>query len=236
MFAQKYSLSAVSRGFWIRLCSDCTWQCFASSRQKSNYIFRIPEWFKDNLLFLDYFRKITLTTCLQKARRDRFIFINLIQYPHTLNSNIYHWNKQEPPPFFHSGTNTWLHSGPFCLQNPCSGCDSGTDLVDVLEYNFVDFVPTLNKSLRFTRFRRSYINLTAIILTNHCQNYTARCTLFKVAKFFFLQLFVPNDSAIAEPIFTEHTCCSNVINSKVGKQTKKFEIVIHKYIKPNTWS
>ena len=29
-----------------------------------------------------------------------FIFVNTIQYPSTLNNNIYHSNKREPPPFF----------------------------------------------------------------------------------------------------------------------------------------
>ena len=40
------------------------------------------------------------------------IFVNTIQYPRTLNNNIYHLNKQEPPPFFHSIT--WPRSGPLC--------------------------------------------------------------------------------------------------------------------------
>ena len=43
--------------------------------------------------------------------------------------------------------------------------------------------------------------------------------------FFFLQLFVPNDpmiamSAFAKLIFVEHICCLNVVNFKMGKQTK----------------
>ena len=43
----------------------------------------------------------------------------------------------------------------------------------VVEYFFFSFVPTPNKSVRFTRFRRNYENCTAIVLTNHSQNYTA---------------------------------------------------------------
>ena len=38
---------------------------------------------------------------------------------------------------------------------------------------FFNFVPTSNKSLKFTRFRRSYVNRTAVVLTNHCQSFTA---------------------------------------------------------------
>ena len=64
------------------------------------------------------------------------IFINSIQYPHTLKNNIYLSNKREPPPFFCLYTNTWPRSGPFCWQNPCSGYNSGTDLVVTLEYIF----------------------------------------------------------------------------------------------------
>ena len=57
-----------------------------------------------------------------------------------------------------------------------------------------------------------------------------------MATFLFLQLLVPNDSAFAKPIFVEHRCCSNVVNLKVGKLTKRCEIVIHKYIKTNSLS
>ena len=49
--------------------------------------------------------------------------------------------------------------------------------------------------------------------------------------FFFLQPLVPNDSAFLYTIFVKHTCCSNIVNSKVGKQTKSRDIFIHKYIK-----
>ena len=38
---------------------------------------------------------------------------------------------------------------------------------------YFNFIPTPNKSLRFTRLRRSYLNRTAVVLTNHCQSYTA---------------------------------------------------------------
>ena len=50
------------------------------------------------------------------------------------------------------------------------------------------FVPRPNKSLRFTRFKGSYVNCPAVVLTNHCQNllcFFAWCALFKVATFFF---------------------------------------------------
>ena len=57
-----------------------------------------------------------------------------MQYPCTLKNNIYHSNRREQPPFFHSDTNTWPCSGPFCWQNPCSGCNSGTDWFAALEY------------------------------------------------------------------------------------------------------
>ena len=43
----------------------------------------------------------------------------------------------------------------------------------VLNIFSFNFVPTPNKSLRFMRFRRSYVNRLAVVLTNHCQSYTA---------------------------------------------------------------
>ena len=68
--------------------------------------------------------------------------------------------------------------------------------LNIVSFNFM---PTPNKSLRFTRFGRSYVNRTAVVLTNHCQSYTAFCLMCAVQKghvhfFFFLQPFVPNDS------------------------------------------
>ena len=63
-----------------------------------------------------------------------FIFVNTMEYPQTLNNNIYHLNIREPMPFFHLNTNTWPRFGPFCRQSTCSGCNSGTYLTVVLEY------------------------------------------------------------------------------------------------------
>ena len=92
------------------------------------------------------------------------------------------------------------HSGPFCWQNHA--------LVVTVELIWLLFLCTLSfkfapaprKSLRFTRFRRSYVNHPALVLTNYCQSYTAFfawCALFNVATFLFVQLFVPNDRAFA---------------------------------------
>ena len=73
------------------------------------------------------------------------------------------------------------------------------DLIWLLFLNILsfNFVATPRKSLRFTRFIRSYVNRPAVVLTNHCQSYTAflldvRCS--KLPCSIFLQLFVPNDS------------------------------------------
>ena len=90
---------------------------------------------------------------------------------------------------------TWQNSGSFCWQNPCSCCNSGIDLVVVLEKNFFKFSSNTKS--------RKYVNCTAVVLTN------------------FTLLF---------------PCCSNTINSNVGKQTKISEIVVHQYIKTKSWS
>ena len=69
-------------------------------------------------------------------------------------------------------------------------------MVVVLEYILFDFVPTTKKSLRLTRFRRSYVNCIAVVLTNHCQSYTTLLLVVRCSKrprSFFLQLFVLND-------------------------------------------
>ena len=94
--------------FCVRLCSDYTWQCFVSSQQISDGIFRIPTWVKDNLSFFEYFRKIALTMSPKNQKRQRLIaliFLNMTQYPCTLKNNIYHSNKRGPRSFFHPVTN-----------------------------------------------------------------------------------------------------------------------------------
>ena len=48
------------------------------------------------------------------------------------------------------------------------------ELIGLLFLNIFsfNFAPTPNKSLRFSRFRGSYVNRPAVILTNHCESYT----------------------------------------------------------------
>ena len=60
-------------------------------------------------------------------------------------------------------------------------------LLNVLSFNFV---PKPNKYLRFTRFRRSYVNCLAVVLINHYQSYTAflldvNCSKWPRSFFFF---------------------------------------------------
>ena len=86
----------------------------------------------------------------------------------------------------------------------------------------LNFVQTPNKCLRFRGFSRSYINHFVVVPT-----------IIKVALLFylmyavqighvpFLQLFEPDISGFAQPIFIEHTCCANVVNSNMGKWTPK---------------
>ena len=56
------------------------------------------------------------------------------------------------------------------------------ELIGLLFFNIFsfNFAPTPNKSLKFTRFRRSYINHSAFVLNNHCQSYTAFCLICTV--------------------------------------------------------
>ena len=110
------------------------------------------------------------------------------------------------------------------LKNPCSGCDSGIDLVVALECIFFQLCSNAEQIyVRLARFRRSYVKPSAVVLTSliaqrFCLMYAA---VLKVATFLFLQMFVPDDSVFAYTIFVEHTSSSNVVNSKVGKQTKR---------------
>ena len=126
----------------------------------------------------------------------------MIQYPRTLKNNIYHSNKWGPPLFFHLDTNPVIGHALVHSVDKTHLLDVTVGLIwffflNILSFNFT---ATPRKSLRFTRFRRSYVNRPAVVLTNHCQSYTAflldvRCS--KLPCSIFLQLFVPNDNAFA---------------------------------------
>ena len=92
----------------------------------------------------------------------------LVQYnnhTHTLKNSIYHSNKRGPPPFFHSDSN------PILGHVLVNSVDKIYALVLVVELIWLflnmlsfNFVPTPNISLRFTRFRRSYVNGPGVVL------------------------------------------------------------------------
>ena len=181
------------KGFWICLYSDCIWKCFVSLYQTSNGIFQIPKWFKENLPCFEYFRKIILITCLEKARRSR----------DSLPLSLLIWYTTHAPWIRTSNIQTNENHHHFFIWVPILGhvlvhsvekthvLVVTVELISLFFLNnfFFKFVPIPNKSLRFTRFRSSYVNCTAVVRNNHCQSYRLR--------FFFLQLFVSNDSAFA---------------------------------------
>ena len=114
--------------------------------------------------------------------------------------NIYYSNKRGPPPFFHLDTN------PVLAHVLVHSVDKTHCLVVTMELIWLffsifsfNFVPTPNKSLRFTRFKKLFKSpchrSKQPLSKLHC--FFARCALFKVTTFLFLQLFVPNDSAFA---------------------------------------
>ena len=89
-------------------------------------------------------------------KRDRlmaFIFGNMIQYPCTVKNNIYHLNKWRPPPFFHSDTIAALGHNLVHSADKTHVLVVTVELIYLLFLNIYlnfCFVPTLNKSLRFT--------------------------------------------------------------------------------------
>ena len=114
--------------------------------------------------------------------------------------------------------------------------------LNILSFNFA---PQPNKPFRLTRFKRSYVNRPAIFLTNHCQSYTSflldvRCSkwssfflFFSFFFFFFCSCLSPIIVRLRK-LFLLGTTVAR-INSKVCKQTKRCEIITHKYIETNSW-
>ena len=129
---------------------------------------------------------------LKSQKREKliaFIFVNKTQYSSTLNNKIYHSNKQAPLPFFHSDFNT---QSCYVLVHSVDKIHLlvvTVELIWLLFLNifFFNFVPTSNKCVSFARFRRSYVNRTAVVPTKYCQSYNA----FLLDA--FLHMFVPND-------------------------------------------
>ena len=134
-------------------------------------MFRIPIWLDDNLPFFEYFTKIVLTTSLRKARRGRDLSPSslLKRYnthtPWRTTSTI-QTDRYQHHFFIQMQSCNCLRFGPFCWQNHFSGCNSSIDLVVVLNTLSFNFVPTLRKSLKFTRFRSSSVNRPVVVLTN----------------------------------------------------------------------
>ena len=99
---------------------------------------------------------------------------------HTRKNNIYHSNKWGRPfkqmgtttSFFHSDTNPALGHVLVHSVDKTHALVVTVGLVLFLFLNilFFNFVPTSNKSLWFTRFRISYVNCNAVVLTIHCQS------------------------------------------------------------------
>ena len=99
-------------------------------------------------------------------------------------------------------------SGPFCLEDPCSGCNSVVNLV-FTQYTFLGSEIVSEKAIKtvLLSFYPTTVKLALLVI--------AWCELFKA-------------------VFVEHTCYSNVVSSKVGKQTKSCEIVFYKYMITNS--
>ena len=76
-----------------------------------------------------------------------------------------------------------------------------------------------------------FLRLPAAVLSKQWQSYTA--FLLEVATFLFFPAVSSNNSAF---ICLFYFCSSNIVNSKMGKQAKRCEIVIHKYMKTESWS
>ena len=111
----------------------------------------------------------------KRQRLIAFLFVSTIQCPRTLKNNIYHSNKRGQPPFFHLDTNPIIGYALVHSVDKTHVLVVTVDLIWLLFLNILsfNFVATPRKSLRFTRFIRSYVNRPAVVLTNHCQSYTA---------------------------------------------------------------
>ena len=140
------------------------------------------------------------------------------------------------PPFLHSDTNLVLGHVLVYSADKTHVLVVTVDLIWLFFLNIhsFNFVPTPDKSLKFTGLRRSYVNQPAFALIKVTLLFCVMCIVQR-AMFLFC-CFFRNYSSFVWSIFFKYTCCSNVVNSKVTEQAKRCQIVIHKYIKTNCWS
>ena len=85
-----------------------------------------------------------------------------------MKNNIYHSNKQGPPPFFYSDINPLLVHVLIHCVGETHVLVVTVELIWLFFLNILsfNFVPTPKISLRLTRFRRSIVNCPAVVLTN----------------------------------------------------------------------
>ena len=131
-----------------------------------------------------------------------FIFVNTIQYPRNLKNNIYHSNKWGLPLFLYLFTSPVTGHALVHSVNKIHVLVVTVDLIWLLFLNILsfNFIAAPRKSLRFTKFIRSYVNRPAVVLTNHCQSdivFLLDVRYLKLPCLFLLLLFVPNNSVFA---------------------------------------
>ena len=116
-----------------------------------------------------------------------------MQYPHTLKNNSYHSNKRGPPPLFHLDTNLVLAQVLVHSVEKTHVLVVTVELVWLLFLNVLssNFIPTQNKSLTFTWFRRSYVNCPAVILIKVTLLFCLMCAVQSTSVQFFYSCLFP---------------------------------------------
>ena len=143
-----------------------------------------------------------------------------------MKNNICNSNKWVPPLFLHLDTNPVIGHAVVHSVDKTHILDETVDLIWLLFLHILssNFVVTPRKSLRFTRFIRSYVNRPAVVLTNHCKSLFAWCALFKLPCSIFFAAVCSQWWCIC---VAEHICCSKFVNSKVDHETSRCQIVVN---------
>ena len=126
-------------------------------------------------LHLNVSEKLCWQHVFERLEEAETIFANTIQYPRTLKNNIYRSNKRGTPPCSHPNTSPVIGHALVHSVGKTHDLIVTVELIWLLSLNILsfNFVPTPRTFLKFTRFRRSYANRPLVVLTNHCQSYTA---------------------------------------------------------------
>ena len=157
----------------------------------------------------------------KRQRLITFIFVNTIQYSRTLTINIYHSNKWGPPLFLHLDTSFVIGHALVHSVDKTHVLVVTVDLIWLLFLNILSFFQLCCSTEKISQVHKIHKKLCKppCYCSNKPLPFCLMCAVPRrcSAPFFCSCLF----------LMILHLRCSKVVNSKVGRETNRCQIVIN---------